>query len=94
MPDARNRNLFHTAHYNIIAAQIRKRYEAATHIGEGGNEAERTLEELALSLSKRFKEDNERFDPLMFLDACSPDPDIYPLSELWEENDESSSSSG
>jgi hypothetical protein len=43
------------------------------------------LVNLALSFAKRFKEDNPKFDPLKFLDACSPDPDIYPISELWED---------
>lgn len=46
---------------------------------------------LALNLCKRFKEDSDaategyQFDPIKFLTACSPDPDLYPLQELWEE---------
>jgi hypothetical protein len=39
---------------------------------------------VAISLAKRFALDNEGFDPVMFLDRCSPDPEKYPLSELWE----------
>lgn len=49
------------------------------------------LTRLALRFAKRFYDDCAEadeglvFDPLMFLDQCSPDPDSYPLSELWRE---------
>lgn len=48
------------------------------------------LSALALSLAVRFKQDSDEaerggpFDPIKFLDACSPDVDLYRLSELWE----------
>jgi hypothetical protein len=42
------------------------------------------LIELSLEFAKTFKKDNELFDPLKFLDACSPNPDLYPISELWD----------
>jgi hypothetical protein len=38
---------------------------------------------MALVLAKRFEKDNPLFDPIAFLDACSPDVERYPLSELW-----------
>lgn len=41
--------------------------------------------DLALEFAKYFEGDNDRFDALKFLDACSPDVDMYPLSELWED---------
>jgi hypothetical protein len=44
-----------------------------------------TLAALALNLAKRFKADNEWFVPSVFLNACSPNTDLYPLSELWED---------
>lgn len=49
--------------------------------------AERTaLTRLALSFAHRFNDKNiPFFDPLRFLDACSPNTDLYPLSEMWEE---------
>jgi hypothetical protein len=84
--------LFHRAHHNIIAKQLREMYGELTGTDSPGENsmaflAQRTLEEIALRLAKRFQEDNPLFDPLRFLDACSPDPDLYPLSELWGEND-------
>lgn len=45
-----------------------------------------SLVKLALRFARRFKDDNELFDPLKFLDRCSPDVDLYPLSELWDDN--------
>lgn len=43
------------------------------------------ITDLALSFAQTFAEDNVNFDPLKFLDQCSPDPDRLPLSELWED---------
>lgn len=87
-------SVFHRAHYNILAAQIRhglekhhapylltKIRDPQIHLG-----ARNALIELALSLAKRLQEDSSEFDPVRFLDACSPDPEQYPLSELWEED--------
>jgi hypothetical protein len=94
-----NRKLFHKAHYNILAKQIRERLTVAVDFYSRGYErykdsdrrgdyyAVEALVTLALDLAKRFKEDNENFDPLKWLDQCSPDEDKYPLSELWEEVD-------
>ena len=39
--------------------------------------------DLAISMAKRFTLDNEDFDPCVWLDRCSPDPELYALSELW-----------
>lgn len=47
----------------------------------------RTLVSFAIELAKHFKKDNENFDPVRFLDACSPDSERYPLSELWDAED-------
>jgi hypothetical protein len=85
--------LFHQAHYNIIAARIREtmpidlapntpQYDK---IREHNMVSRAALTDLALSLAHRFKEDNPNFRPLSFLDACSPNTDVYPLSELWED---------
>lgn len=83
-------------HYNAIAKEIR---EAMPPYRSNEDETGRcevrirgTLVALALSFARRFKEDSDeasygyKFNPLKFLDACSPDPDVYPLSELWEED--------
>lgn len=89
--------LFHRAHYNIIAAQLREHFPVDDKYQDGygmgltihdnlrGTRQRAVITDLALSLAKRFKEDNELFDPLRFLDACSPNVDLYPLSELWED---------
>lgn len=42
---------------------------------------------IALDFARNFKRENpDGFDPLVFLDQCSPDVDMYPLSELWEDD--------
>jgi hypothetical protein len=46
------------------------------------------LSALALSLAHRFKDDNDSFDVMKFLTACSPDNDRFPITELWEDEDE------
>jgi hypothetical protein len=85
--------LFHRAHYNIIAAQLKTMAGELAGTDDPGENAmaflaQVTLQEVALRLAKRFAEDNPNFDPLQFLDACSPDSDLYPYSELWEEREE------
>lgn len=75
--------IFTWMHYKAIAEEIRELYPIELHdtfaIAERG-----VLTTLALNLAKRFAEDNPNFDPHRFLDACSPNTDLYPLSELWE----------
>lgn len=82
--------LFHRAHYNIIAKQLREMAGELTGTDSPGENAMAflgmvTIQEVALRLAKRFKKDNPNFDPLQFLDACSPDPDCFPFSELWDD---------
>jgi len=79
-----NRQLFNTAHYEIIAKQFRTKLEPLFTDVEGDAGARAALVDLALGLTKRFALDNELFKPELFLDRCSPDTDRYPLSELWE----------
>jgi hypothetical protein len=76
--------LFHRAHYNIIAARFREQNWYTRSSSDYARQARTSLTNIALDLAERFQEDNERFDPLKFLDACSPDPERMPLSELWE----------
>lgn len=89
---------FSTQHYNAIAADVRAELTDATafysptfeHLTSSVAKDRRyyaidSLVKLALRFAKRFKDDNENFDPLLFLDACSSDADLYPLSELWDE---------
>lgn len=80
-----NRKLFHKGHYNILAAQIRKQFPIGNDNPD--NEVVRsTLTGLAITLAHRLSNDNENFDPLKFLGACSPDNELYPITELWEDS--------
>jgi hypothetical protein len=92
-----NRKLFHKGHWEIIAARFREALvpfvEINTFEPEGSEAAKLELAsksaarfaliDLAMELARRFKLDNDEFVPEMFLDRCSPDPDLHPLSELW-----------
>ena len=83
-------------HYNAIASEIRAHFpvEWSEHdrfeipmsesMQNKANLQRGVLVSLSLDLARRFKDDNEEFDPIKFLDACSPNVDLYPLSELWE----------
>lgn len=91
---------FSAQHYNAIAKDICEEFEKYVkadfnHIFENEQDYKKAVDfklattgalvRLALRFAHRFKEDNDRFDPLKFLEACSPNNDLYPLSELWEE---------
>lgn len=76
----------------LVAKQIREEYAKAEYraIDDGDQIAKmahrRALEDLAIAFAKRFNQD-AGFDPLAWLDKCSPDPVLYPFSELWEEDE-------
>jgi hypothetical protein len=77
-------------HYNALAKEIRELFpiydgtEDMRPVIERANiERRAILTTLALSLAERFKDDNPRFDPIKFLNACSPNLEQYPLSEFW-----------
>ena len=85
--------MFQQQHYNAIAKLFRENFPG----GEWDHSYPKkqreklllqraTLTDLALMFATYFEGDNDRFDPIRFLDACSPDPEIYPLSELWEDH--------
>jgi len=81
-----NRQLFGAGHYNVIAKQFRQAYEPWMNSDEIHSlEAWKVLTDLALSMAVRFQADNEKFDPIRFLNACSPDVEKYPLGQLWEQ---------
>jgi hypothetical protein len=77
----RNARKFHKGHYEIIAGRFREqmsRYvndegELVGHTGDEVREndaAVHALNELARSLSERFKFDNEDHDTSIFLERC------------------------
>jgi hypothetical protein len=85
--------MFSQQHYNFLAKRFRENlgpYFNPSDYEERGENAQTMLSirtamvVLVIDLAKHFKEDNPRFDTLMFLDACSPDPEVYPFSELVE----------
>jgi hypothetical protein len=48
--------------------------------------------DIALDFARIFRDDSPTdgdgwsFDPVRFLDACSSNTELYPLSELWDES--------
>jgi hypothetical protein len=87
-----NERHFRRQHYYAIAKEIREQvpgYEArnsnSVWIRYKVRIKEDTLIDLALSLCSRFEEDNPLFDPVEFLNKCSPDEDTMPWGELWKE---------
>lgn len=83
---------FHAMFYNFVAKRIREEFDMGWP-GETGTQRlmsttnRAVLSDLAMSFAKKFAEDNPSFDPLKFLDQCSPDAELYPLSELWNLRD-------
>lgn len=85
------KNLFHRGHYNIVAASIRATYEILVNkpvetkweIDLRVAQAS-PIYEMMLQLCERFLKDNPNFDAVKFLDACSPNEDQFPFSELWD----------
>jgi hypothetical protein len=70
--------------YNTVAKVMREEWPAHHTNNAQTRAATHTHVSIALNFAKRFKDSDPQFDPLSFLDHCSPDPDLYPLSELWE----------
>jgi len=73
----------HKAQYNLVAKKLREQFPTSDNtqlqvVMRG------QICELAIAFAKSFRRDNPNFDPIRFLDSCSPDPDRYPISELWE----------
>jgi hypothetical protein len=81
-----NKKLFHRGHYNVIAKQLRLALEPYTVSSSAEDlQAWAALINLALSMALRFQADNEDFMPEMFLKACSPNPETFPIHESWEQ---------
>ena len=71
--------------WNLVAKAIRGEFEGYTFENTKYAQAKRNaLTDLALVFAKRFTED-EGFDPLTWLDKCSPDTERFPFSELWNQ---------
>jgi len=81
-----NKQMFHTGHYNVIAKQFRQAFAVWKDTDDPGTlPAWSALVDLMLHMTVRFQADNELFDPVRFLTACSPDPNAYPFTDLWDQ---------
>jgi hypothetical protein len=81
---------WHRGHHNALAKMIREVFPMPEPTDEPqqriqNNSARAVLSLLALDAARRFKEADESFDHLAWLDQCSPDPESLPFSELWED---------
>lgn len=80
---------YHPMFYNFVAKRLRQNYpngDAHTSRERVAQQvAQRIVEDIALEFADRFLADNPEFDAVRFLDSCSPDTDLYPISELWED---------
>jgi hypothetical protein len=71
--------------YNFVAKRIREEFptdhenDTITLVKRG------TLVDLSLRCALGFLRNNPNFQPLEFLEACSPDKDKWPIQELWED---------
>lgn len=70
--------------WNLTAKVIREHFPTTS--GFDMNLQRHVVAEIALAFAKRFAED-DGFDPISWLDKASPDIDLFPLSELWNEPD-------
>lgn len=87
--------LFHRAHYNILAAQLRVRLDEYDDsvvdlsdipmIAATRRAIRNELYQVAINMAKRFKRDRPSFDPVAWLDSCTSNPELYPMGELWED---------
>jgi hypothetical protein len=86
---------FNKKDYNFVAKRLRENFPSpeASEMSWYDKRKEvqtrqRIVAEVAIDFAKAYKKDNPQFDPLQFLDACSSDVDRFPLSELWEDEED------
>lgn len=77
----------HAQTYNFVAKRIREDFptDKENEISILVWVKRGTLVELALRCAYGFLQDNPGFDVMRFLDKCSPDPERYPITELWDD---------
>ena len=91
-----NAKKFHKGHYEIIAARFRNALEPYmstdldtdppffVEVKSEIMSIRVAIVNLAVDFARRLQADNEDFLPEVFLNRCSPNPDKYPLGDLWE----------
>lgn len=78
---------------NIIAKTVRENFPLDLMPEDSRYEEQRqklllqqaTITDFAVDLANRLNRHKSDFDPIKFLDKCSPDVEGYSMSELWEE---------
>ena len=83
-----DRKMFHKGHYEVIAGRFRKAlepYMSDMAYTERDRAVRGALVNLAIDFTTRLQADNSDFIPEMFLNRCSPNPEKYPLGDLWIE---------
>ena len=75
---------FHRATYNLVAKKLREQFPTDVDNTHDIKILRGQICELALDFASSFCRDNPAFDPIIFLDACSPNVDRFPMSELWK----------
>lgn len=72
--------------HNVIAKTIREELDEVGSSNEEIAKAARgVLIRLAMRFAMRFMNDDPNFNAFIFLDRCSPNPELYPISELWKD---------
>jgi hypothetical protein len=79
---------FSTKDYNFTAKRFRENFpvEYDESTKQDVMTKRHILAVLMLDFAEHYLKDNPMFLPLKYLDACSPDVDLFPLSELWEDH--------
>lgn len=83
---------FDRQHYNALAKLFRENFPQEIKPEDMVNPLENLNKRIKreqhvlmiVELAEYFVKGDPGFKPLKFLDACSPDTDVYPLSELWD----------
>jgi len=70
--------------YNMVAKVLRENWPANHENNAQVRAATHTHVAIALDFAKTFSEHDDKFNVPEWLDKCTPYPDLYPLSELWE----------
>jgi len=69
---------------NAVAKVLRENWPAHHENNAQVRAATHTHVAIALDMAKWFAKHDDNFSAVEWLDKCTPYPELYPLSELWE----------
>lgn len=69
---------------NAVALVLRENWPAHHENNAQVRAATQTHVSIAIGAAKWFAKHDPNFNPVEWLDKCTPYPELYPLSELWE----------